>query len=334
MPPSRELLAALSLDTRFRADGLEKVLRLIELLREVDRHPVLRPRLVLKGGTALNLFHLDFPRISVDLDFNYVGRVDREGMLEERQSVEAALEQVARSLGYPAQRLGLEEVHAGTRWAFAYGEVGGSSDHLELSVNWLHRVPLLPAERRRLHRLHPAYDAEATLLALPELYAGKVAALIDRAHPRDLFDVAMLLSSSRSLNGLAPRGVTLFYLAFGRQDPRKLRTTNLVRIPERLIHRFLYPLLRQGVRPSRDDLFNTVLPVLDTLLDLSEDEETFFESLYRGELRADLLFGADPIRARAQVAPPMAWKLLNIRENLAGRIPPVGRRRGRPPRRA
>jgi len=50
--------------------SLETVFRLVDLRRSINSHPFLRPRLALKGGTALNLFALDVPRLSVDIDLN------------------------------------------------------------------------------------------------------------------------------------------------------------------------------------------------------------------------------------------------------------------------
>ncbi len=50
--------------TGFRAEVLEKAIRLLELLESLRRHPFLRPRIALKGGTALNLFIFDAPRLS------------------------------------------------------------------------------------------------------------------------------------------------------------------------------------------------------------------------------------------------------------------------------
>jgi len=54
----------------FRPEVLEKVLHLLELLDALRSHPFLAPRLALKGGTALNLFLFDAPRLSVDIDVN------------------------------------------------------------------------------------------------------------------------------------------------------------------------------------------------------------------------------------------------------------------------
>ena len=61
----------------FRADSLEKVFRLLSLLETLRSNAFLRPRVALKGGTALNLFLFEVPRLSVDIDLNYVGSGDR-----------------------------------------------------------------------------------------------------------------------------------------------------------------------------------------------------------------------------------------------------------------
>jgi predicted nucleotidyltransferase component of viral defense system len=71
MSPDRESILALSSDTGFRPETLEKVIRLGELLADVTRHPLLSRVLVLKGGTAINLFFGEPRRLSVDLDFNW-----------------------------------------------------------------------------------------------------------------------------------------------------------------------------------------------------------------------------------------------------------------------
>ena len=94
MKISRERLLAEAQNTGFRPEILEKVVHLLNLLERFQEHPFLKQRLALKGGTALNLFLLDLPRLSVDIDLNYIGAVERDTMLGERSKVEAALEAV------------------------------------------------------------------------------------------------------------------------------------------------------------------------------------------------------------------------------------------------
>jgi hypothetical protein len=76
---SRERLTAESASTGFRPEILEKVIHLLGLLEGFHSHLYLRDRFALKGGTALNLFIFDLPRLSVDIDLNYLGANARGG---------------------------------------------------------------------------------------------------------------------------------------------------------------------------------------------------------------------------------------------------------------
>lgn len=87
--------------TGFLAETLEKALRLLSLLNAVRSHSFLRTRVALKGGTALNLFVFDVPRLSVDVDINYIGALDREVMLAERPKIEQAVQAVCGREGSP-----------------------------------------------------------------------------------------------------------------------------------------------------------------------------------------------------------------------------------------
>jgi hypothetical protein len=136
----------------FRGEALEKVIRLLEVLDGVRSHPFLKSRMVLKGGTALNLFVLDVPRLSVDIDLNYIGAADRETMLAERPQVEQALQAVFGRLGLQVRRVPGE--HAGGKWRLSYTGVDGRSGTLEVDVNFLLRTPWPPvmADSRRVNR--------------------------------------------------------------------------------------------------------------------------------------------------------------------------------------
>ena len=77
---SPEEVLPIAESTGFRAEMIEKVIHLLNLLDKVNRHPMLKGKWVLKGGTALNLFVFDLPRLSVDIDLNYVGALEREAL--------------------------------------------------------------------------------------------------------------------------------------------------------------------------------------------------------------------------------------------------------------
>ena len=120
---SAEQLAAAAEATGFRADMLERVAQLLGLLDAMQRHPFLRGKLALKGGTALNLFVFDLPRLSVDIDLNYVGAESREAMLEERPRLEEALRAVFGREDLTGRLLTSE--HAGGKWTLRYPTASG-----------------------------------------------------------------------------------------------------------------------------------------------------------------------------------------------------------------
>ena len=95
----------------FPPRALDKVEGLLDLLGELGEHPFLKDKIALHGGTAINLFMLDAPRLSVDIDLSYVGALDRDEMLAERPIVERSIDEVARSQGYPIS--GARGGHAG-----------------------------------------------------------------------------------------------------------------------------------------------------------------------------------------------------------------------------
>lgn len=78
----------------FDAGMIEKVLHLVHPLHNLNSHPSLRGKWALKGGTALNLFIFRHPRLSIDIDLNYVGALEREEMLADRPKIERAVQAV------------------------------------------------------------------------------------------------------------------------------------------------------------------------------------------------------------------------------------------------
>jgi predicted nucleotidyltransferase component of viral defense system len=127
------LLRTIANTTGFPPDNLEKLLRLRELLTEFHKHPFLRNRLVLKGGTAINLFYLDLARLSVDIDLNCIAQVDREKMLAERPDVVRAVEQKSRPMW---------QIRFATQW------IKRTSGCMESKQRYIF-VTVKPSKRRR-----------------------------------------------------------------------------------------------------------------------------------------------------------------------------------------
>ena len=171
----------LSTRSAFAADTVEKVERLLEVLAALGEDPLLGPAFVLHGGTALNVFVDDLPRLSVDMDLMFVGRVDVAAMRQERPGVDERLRGVLAKLGYVVKAMNDE--HSGQTYRLKYG-----ATYIKIDLNYLSRVALL--EPRRMVCPISMPPVEYMVLDRRELLAGKVRALMGRVASRDLYDLA------------------------------------------------------------------------------------------------------------------------------------------------
>jgi len=175
MQTSEKELVREATKTGFRPEIMEKVWHLMAILDGISIHPFLKDRLVLKGGTALNLFFFDLPRLSVDIDLNYIGKLDRHEMLLERPEVEKALEAVFQKEGLTIRRI--PEKHAGGKWQLRYASVLGGNGNLEVDLNFMFRTSLYAINKQCSHVIGMKKTKEIALLDIHELGAGKLSAL-------------------------------------------------------------------------------------------------------------------------------------------------------------
>lgn len=181
----------------------------VRLLLETAPHVFRGPRFALKGGTALNLFVRDMPRLSVDIDVVYA---------DHRPSREEAMKEISDELATSMAQLGATGIQSDFLRTKAGDEVKilvqRGTSQVKVEVNFVFRGTVLPVETRSLVDMaRELFTTELSLpvLAEPELYGSKLVAALDRQHPRDFFDVRGLFQGS----GLTPEIVECFvcYLA-------------------------------------------------------------------------------------------------------------------------
>ena len=146
----------------------------------------------LKGGTAINLFVRDLPRLSVDMDLVYLPLEDRDTALK---NVRAALTRIAADIKQEIPGCDVIAAHVDTESLRIFVSHDGSRIKIELSP--VMRGSVFPPT---FISVKPSVElefgyAEMSVLTLPDLYAGKLCAALDRQHPRDLFDVKLLLEN-------------------------------------------------------------------------------------------------------------------------------------------
>lgn len=167
----------------------------------------------LKGGTAINLFDRNLPRLSVDIDLVYLPNHARQDALP---AIQFALQRIAIAL--PKAITGLivnnvfEEQQDSLR-LIVHGQ--GASIKIELSPV-LRGTVYPPQELSICSRVEDEFGyARVPVTSGPDLWAGKICAALDRQHPRDFFDVQHLLNS----NGLTPevrKALTIYLISHNR----------------------------------------------------------------------------------------------------------------------
>ena len=315
MNRSRAWFDEVACETGYRAETVEKVTRLGELAAEVARHPLLGNVLVLKGGTALNLCFGSPPRLSVDLDFNYVGAEDREKMLEQRPVVERAIAAVARARGYRLQWSRAE--HAGRKAYLGYKSTAGVADRIEVDLNFLHRVTLDPPFRADLWQPGDAERPTVNVVGVAELVSGKLCATLDRAAPRDLYDAPRLPGVAGTAWG-SPRLRSLFVALAGTLDHpvHSYSSDRWRRVTDRAVEEQLHPNLTERDRPSAAELREAAWTVVGPLVTLTPAQREYTDRLQAGELRPDVLFPDDhELAGRLARHPALLWKAENARRH-------------------
>ena len=255
----------------------------------------------LKGGTAINLFIREMPRLSVDLDL-----VFPDHSLPRNE----ALTQINEAIRRSAERLKARGFQTHTLAAADAGEtkllVRRAGIEVKVEVNFVMRgtvLPVRPAALTRTARDTLLADLEIPVVSLEDVYGGKLVAAMDRQHPRDLFDVMQLFAHEGITSGI--RRAFVVYLASH----------------NRPVHEVLFPALRDiGQEYERNFKGMTAEPVeLPQLLaareqmvhelqsGLDADERRFLLSLVAGRPEWPLL-GI----AHAEHLPGIRWKLHNL----------------------
>ena len=310
-------------ESGFQAEPFEKLLRLLDLLETLRSHPFLTERLVLKGGTAINVFLLDLPRLSLDVDLNYIGALDRETMLSERPQVEDAVRAVCERQGLRVRRTPGD--HAGGKWRLSYDRAQGKTGTLELDLNFLMRTPLWPPTRSDSPTFLGLAARRIAVLDLHELAAGKLAALFSRSASRDLYDVSRILAR----DDLDHKKLRFGFVACGAMSRRDWRTVSVQDVdmsPGEATSKLL-PLLRSEHLPERGEvqawssrLVERCRELLSHILPFDSTEQEFLERINgHGEIRPDLLTDDSMMQEILATHPALLWKAQNVRNFRRGR---------------
>ena len=171
-----------------------------QLMLRVLPHVTAEECFALKGGSAINFFIWDMPRLSVDIDLTYLPIEPREQSL---RGISEALLRIERAITKAIPDANVHEAKAGD-FVFKL-VVRALAAEVKIEPNTVMRGTIYGTKMRDLSK--KARDTlevalKARTLSEPELFGGKICAALDRQHPRDLFDIKLLLAGPGVTNDI------------------------------------------------------------------------------------------------------------------------------------
>lgn len=259
----------------------------------------------LKGGTAINLFVRDMPRLSVDVDLTYL---PVEPRVESLKKMSSALARISGTIEKTIPNARVQAGHIPGDKNIAKIFVRTSEAQIKIEPNPVIRGTVFPAVELTLtKKAEELFELSVSVvtLSLADLYGGKLCAALDRQHPRDLFDVHLLLKTEGVTEDI--RKAFVIYLAS--HD----RPINELIDPVRKDIRRIFENEFQGMTsvPVRfKDLMDTREEIISTLRnDLTASEKAFLVSIKEMNPQWELL-ELDGIER----LPAIQWKLANVRK--------------------
>ena len=277
-----------------------------ELMLRTIPHVAAEDCFALKGGTAINLFVRDMPRLSVDIDLAYLPVDEPREMALKK--ISEALRRIAAAIRKAIPGSKIQESRAQGSERIAKLVVALGQTRIKIEPNEVIRGSVFPAEERALtQRAEEVFElsVSARTLSIADLYGGKLCAALDRQHPRDLFDVKVLLENKGITDDI--RKAFVVYLAS--HD----RPINELIEPTRKDIRLIYESEFVGMTVEEIE-YGDLIAARETLIEtlrkeLTGEDKAFLVSLKEGRPKWDALGIAG-----IEKLPAIQWKLMNIQK--------------------
>jgi predicted nucleotidyltransferase component of viral defense system len=255
----------------------------------------------LKGGTAINLFVRDMPRLSVDLDL-----VFPDHTLPREQALRRINEAIRQSAARLQKQGFLTHAPAATESGETKLMVRRGGIEVKIEVNFVMRGTVHPVHMASLTeaaRDTLQADLEIPVASFEDVYGGKLVAAMDRQHPRDLFDVTQLFAHEGITAGI--RRAFVVYLASHNRPVHEVLFPSLRDLRQEFEHNFAgmttEPVELDGLLAARERMMRELQQ------GLSADERRFLLSLVAAEPEWSLL-GVPHL----EQLPGLRWKLQNL----------------------
>ncbi len=294
----------------FIRDTLEKVYRLADILEFLNKHPLLQESLALKGGTAINLTIFNLPRLSVDIDLDYMQNDSRKEMLAKREIVNSTIDGYMSSNGY-SKSPKTKTPHSLDSWVYDYTNAAGNTDNIKIEINYSMRAHLFPAEERPVMTEHFSSEYNVRTLAAIEIFGSKINAMLSRAAARDLYDVGNLVKHAlfdESEYDMLRKCVVFYAATSARRINTTFDTGAIDALTQQRIRTDLMPVLRKKDGFNLESAKKSVKGFIRDLMIRTESEGEFLTRFEKREYLPQLLFEQEKIVERVAMHPMALWK--------------------------
>jgi len=264
----------------------------------------------LHGGTAINFFVRDMPRLSVDIDLTYLRIGPREETLN---AISKQLKTISTNILASMPAVQIEEKLETPNTFVTKLFVKRQNAIVKIEPNQIIRGSLFACEERDLcDRAEEIFEkfVTAKTLSFPELYGSKICAALDRQHPRDIFDIMLLLKNEGITDRV--RKAFLVYLISHNRPMSELLSPN---------YKDMKPVFEKEFAgmASIEVKYEELVSVRKTLVEeinkkITDDERAFLVSFKEKNPQWGLL-GVDG----AQDMPAVKWKLVNLAKMESGK---------------
>lgn len=293
----------------FNRDTFEKVIRLRMILEFMNTQACMREHLLLKGGTAINLTIFNLPRLSVDIDLDFVPNLMRDETAKERERLTEILKGYMSEQGYflsEASRFS----HSLDAFHYNYVNAAGNRDMIKIEINYSLRTHVFPSEDRVFVTDAFGEPIKVRTVAAMEIFAAKTNALLSRAAARDLYDFCnmtdmRLFSKEEDMF----RKCIIFYATISAKEVNKTFDTSAIdSLVFSKIKSDLFPVLAVRDKFDLEGKKQQAKEYIASLMKPTEAENDYMEKFIAKEYKPELLFDDEEIVGRLRNHPMALWK--------------------------
>lgn len=304
-------LNIMSTEMNFVRDTLEKVIRLVGILDFINSDADMKGKLILKGGTAINLFVFDLPRLSVDIDLDFSDNCVRDEMVSQRNRIAEKLRSYFDREDYSLSAKS-KSYHSLDSFVVNYINSGEMKDNIKIEINYSLRSHLFAPNLKKVDMKNLKSKTEIAVMNRFELFAAKINALLSRAMPRDLYDVTNMVEHKifNEDDIVLLRSSFVLYTVLSQEEvPESYSLEALNSITLKSAMTALLPVLHKGTHIDIEKYKDSVRPFLLELIDLTEQQKEFLSMFNQKIYKPELLFSDKNILERIASHPMIVWKL-------------------------